>query len=96
MPAGEPCRRAAHELTVEARDGILAEPFVHERGVLQTPTAPGLGFEVDARVLRRHGHRFSVMNRKRLVGFSIRSRGIKVSKEIDRVRRERLSRPSTG
>ena len=82
--------------TVEARDGILAEPFVHERGVLQTPTAPGLGFEVDARALRRHGHRFSVMDRKRLVWFSIRTRGIKVSKEIDRVRRERLSRPSTG
>lgn len=82
--------------TVEARDGILAEPFVHERGVLQTPAAPGLGFEVDARALRRHGHRFSVMDRKRLVWFSIRTRGIKVSKEIDRVRRERLSRPSTG
>jgi len=79
--------------TVEARDGILAEPFVHEHGVLQTPTAPGLGFEVDARALRRHGHRFSVMDRKRLVWFSIRTRGIKVSKEIDRVRRQRLSRP---
>jgi len=36
------------------------------------------------------------MDRKRLVWFSIRTRGIKVSKEIDRVRRERLSRPSTG
>ena len=82
--------------TVEARDGILAEPFVHERGVLQTPAAPGLGFEVDPRVLRRHGHRFSVMDRKRLAWFSIRTRGIKVSKEIDRVRRQRLSRPSTG
>jgi L-alanine-DL-glutamate epimerase-like enolase superfamily enzyme len=79
--------------TVEARDGILAEPFVHERGVLQTPTAPGLGFEVDARVLRRHGRCFSVMDRKRLIWFSIRTRGIKVSKEIDRVRRQRLSRP---
>jgi len=37
-----------------------------------------------------------VMDRKRLAWFSIRTRGIKVSKEIDRVRRQRLSRPSTG
>ena len=29
--------------TVEARDGILDEPFVHDRGTLQVPTAPGLG-----------------------------------------------------
>jgi L-alanine-DL-glutamate epimerase-like enolase superfamily enzyme len=76
--------------TVEARDGLLAEPFLHQQGTLQTPTAPGLGFEIDERALRRFGKRFSVMDRKRLIWFSLRTRGIKVSKEIDRVRRQRI------
>jgi hypothetical protein len=30
------------------------------------------------------------MDRKRLIWFSLRTRGIKVSKEIDRIRRERI------
>jgi len=77
--------------TVEARDGILKTPFAHDRGTIEVPTTPGLGFEIDGGALRRYGRRFSVMDRKRLIWFSIRTRGIKVSKEIDRVRRERIS-----
>jgi L-alanine-DL-glutamate epimerase-like enolase superfamily enzyme len=77
--------------TVEARDGLLAEPFVHHRGTLEVPRRPGLGIEIDRRALARHGRRFSVMDRKRLVWFSIRHRGITASREIDRVRRARLS-----
>ncbi len=76
--------------TVEARDGILGEPFHHDRGSLATPTTPGLGFTVDRRALRRFGRRFFVMDRKRLVWFSLRNRGIKVSQEINRVRGARL------
>jgi L-alanine-DL-glutamate epimerase-like enolase superfamily enzyme len=76
--------------TVEARDGILEQPFQHRGGTLEAPTAPGLGFTIDERALRRFGKRFSVMDRKRLIWFSLRTRGIKVSKEIDQVRRERI------
>jgi L-alanine-DL-glutamate epimerase-like enolase superfamily enzyme len=76
--------------TVEARDGILAEPFAHDRGRLQVPTRPGLGFEIDRRALARWGRRFSVMDRRRLIYFSLRTRGIAASREIDRVRRARL------
>jgi L-alanine-DL-glutamate epimerase-like enolase superfamily enzyme len=76
--------------TVEARDGILEQPFHHQGGSLEAPTAPGLGFTIDERALRRFGKRFSVMDRKRLIWFSLRTRGIKVSKEIDRIRRERI------
>jgi hypothetical protein len=39
---------------------------------------------------RHAGKRFFVMDRKRLVWFSLRHRGIKASKEIDRARRERI------
>jgi L-alanine-DL-glutamate epimerase-like enolase superfamily enzyme len=76
--------------TVEARDGILEQPFLHDRGTLQPPATPGLGFTIDERALRRFGKRFSVMDRKRLIWFSLRTRGLKVSKEIDRVRRQRI------
>ncbi|MFH0824900.1 MAG: mandelate racemase/muconate lactonizing enzyme family protein [Pseudomonadota bacterium] len=75
--------------TVEARDGILEKPFVHDHGTLRVPDGPGLGFEINRNTLKRYGKRFFVMDRKRLVWFSLRTRGIKVSKEIDRVRRAR-------
>jgi len=89
----------AHELeyplappgwTVAARDGILEEPFAHDRGTLATPTAPGLGFTIDRKALARWGQRFFTMDRKRLVWFSLRHRGIKASKEINRERRRRI------
>lgn len=78
--------------TVEARDAILKNPFHHDHGALSTPTAPGLGFEINNHVLRRHGKRFFVMDRKRLIWFSLRTRGLKVSREIDQRRKERMSR----
>ncbi len=67
--------------TVEARDGILEEPFDHHRGTLETPTSPGLGFTLDRKALARWGKRFFVMDRKRLIWFSLRHRGIKASKK---------------
>jgi L-alanine-DL-glutamate epimerase-like enolase superfamily enzyme len=82
--------------TVEARDGILERPFVHENGTIEAPTAPGLGFEIDRRALRRHARRFFVMDRKRLIWFSLRTRGVKVSREIDQRRRERMERGETA
>jgi len=77
--------------TVEARDGILQQAFQHDRGRIEPPTSSGLGFEIDRRALARYGKRFSVMDRKRLVWFSLRHRGIKASKEIDRMRRKRMA-----
>ncbi len=77
--------------TVDSRDGILEEPFHHDRGTLETPTSPGLGFEINRKALARWGQRFFTMDRKRLIWFSLRHRGIKASKEIDRVRRHRLA-----
>jgi L-alanine-DL-glutamate epimerase-like enolase superfamily enzyme len=81
--------------TVEARDRILSKPFSHDRGTLVTPADPGLGFSINRKVLRRYGRRFSVMDRKRLVWFSLRTRGIKVAREIDRVRKARMQGTTT-
>ncbi len=73
----------------EARDGLLVTPFRHQQGTLTVPATPGLGFEIDQRALKRHGRRFFTMDRKRLVWFSLRTRGIRASREIDRARRAR-------
>jgi L-alanine-DL-glutamate epimerase-like enolase superfamily enzyme len=75
--------------TVEARDAILEKPFLHDRGALQVPAEPGLGFVINKDVLRKHGKCFFKMDRKRLVWFSLRNRGLKVSREISRGQKKR-------
>ncbi len=75
--------------TVAARDAILETPFMHDHGTLEAPTAPGLGFEVDRSVLKKHGHCFFKMDKKRLVWYSLRHRGLKVSREINKARKRR-------
>lgn len=78
--------------TIEVRDGILEEPFYHQQGTLKTPTTPGLGFSINESALRKYGKRFFVMDHKRLVWFSLRTRGIKTSRAIDAARTERKAR----
>jgi len=81
--------------TVEARDRILETPFVHDQGTLMTPSAPGLGITIDRSALRKFGKRFFVMDRKRLIWYSLRTRGIKASMEINRVKKEKARQAST-
>jgi D-galactarolactone cycloisomerase len=81
--------------TVEARDGILETPFIHDQGTLMTPSAPGLGITIDRGALRKFGKRFFVMDRKRLIWYSLRTRGIKASMEINRVKKEKARQAST-
>ena len=76
---------------VQARDGILEEPFVHDNGKIRTPATPGLGFRVDRKALKRYGKRFFVMDKKRLIWFSLKNRGLKVSMEVDRARKQRIA-----
>ena len=81
--------------TVEGRDGLLEQPFHHDQGSISVTAAPGLGISLDRRALRRYGRRFFVMDRKRLVWFSLRDRGIAVSREIDAARRAKKARALT-
>jgi D-galactarolactone cycloisomerase len=74
----------------EARDSMLTQPFLHDKGTLRVPDRPGLGIEIDRRALRRYGKRFFVMDRKRLVFFALRDRGIKAAREMDAAKRTRL------
>ncbi len=82
--------------TVEARDRILETPFLHRNGKIMTPGSPGLGITINRKALSKFGKRYFVMDRKRLIWYSLRNRGLKVSREIDRVRREKASRAAAG
>lgn len=50
--------------TLEARDAMLQEPWRHDRGTLQVPDKPGLGFEIDERALAAYGKCFFRANRR--------------------------------
>lgn len=77
----------------EARDAMFDQPFLHDRARLAVPSAPGLGFEISRRALRRYAKRFFVMDRKRLVFFGLRDRGLKAAREMDATRQARSGRP---
>ena len=82
--------------TVEARDALLEKPFDHDRGVLEVPREPGLGFTINQAALRKYGKRYFVMDRKRLVWFSLRTRGLGVSRVIRREQKKRRKRKAAG
>ena len=75
----------------EARDAMLERPFLHHKGTLEVPTGAGLGFAIDRNALRKNAKRFFKMDRKRLIFFALKDRGIKASKEMDAHKRARLA-----
>jgi L-alanine-DL-glutamate epimerase-like enolase superfamily enzyme len=50
--------------TPEVRDAVLRQPWLHDRGTLQVPDKPGLGFEIDERALAAYGKCFFRANRR--------------------------------
>ncbi len=79
----------------EGRDGLLREPFLHERGTLKIPDTPGLGFEIDPSQLRRYGRRFFTATKLRMAVTTVLDRGIKVAKHLGATRDARLAARST-
>ena len=75
----------------EVRDGILRQPFLHERGRLKVPTLPGLGFEIDARALRRHGSHFFTATPARVALRAVLDKGLSTAKELGATRSARLA-----
>ena len=74
----------------EARDAMLETPFTHDRGALHMTDDPGLGIRIDMKALKKHGRHFFKMDRKRLIFFALRDRGLKAAKEMDAAKRARL------
>lgn len=73
---------------VEKRDGLLAEKFHHDQGIIHPPTLPGLGFEIDFKDLKKYGKRFFRMGRLGLKIYAVRDKGLKTALEIDRNRKQ--------
>jgi L-alanine-DL-glutamate epimerase-like enolase superfamily enzyme len=75
----------------EVRDGVLAEPWRHERGSLRLPSAPGLGFAIDARALRRHGKHFFRASRLRVAITAVWEKGLRMAREAGARRDARIA-----
>lgn len=74
----------------EARDGVLREPWLHDRGTLTLPTTPGLGFDIDAAALGRFGRRFFTATKLRVAVRAIWDRGLSEAKALGATRDARL------
>lgn len=74
-----------------ARDGILEEPFLHERGTLKLPEAPGLGIRISASALRKHGTHFFTATKLRVAVSAVLDKGLSVAREAGAARDARLA-----
>lgn len=74
----------------ERRDGLLTQPWLHDRGKLALPEGPGLGFTIDQAQLRRWGSVFFRGTKTRVAIRAVLDKGLKVAKELGKVRDERL------
>jgi L-alanine-DL-glutamate epimerase-like enolase superfamily enzyme len=71
----------------EFREGIIA-PIVPDRnGTLAPFTRPGLGFEIDRRLLKKYGKRFFKLTEFGLKVRVIREKGLKAALELNRKKR---------
>ncbi|MBI3184354.1 MAG: mandelate racemase/muconate lactonizing enzyme family protein [Myxococcales bacterium] len=75
----------------EVRDGILSQPFLHQRGELEVPRGPGLGIEISQRALRRHGHHFFKATKLRVAVSAVLDKGLRTAKEAGAARDARLA-----
>jgi D-galactarolactone cycloisomerase len=69
-----------------AREGILPPLLVNADGTLDVPQLPGLGAQVDERLLRRHGKRFYVATATRVALRTIREKGLKAALALKRAK----------
>jgi L-alanine-DL-glutamate epimerase-like enolase superfamily enzyme len=74
--------------TVEKRDGILKKPFVHDRGSLHPTYGPGLGFDIDPDKLARYGKKFFSMNRRKLMFYTIKDKGLLTAMKLNSNRKK--------
>jgi D-galactarolactone cycloisomerase len=74
--------------TPESREGIIA-PIIPDKNAQLAPfTRPGLGFDIDKRLLRKYGTRFFRLNDFRLKMKVIREKGLKTALELKKRKEE--------
>lgn len=74
-----------------ARDGLLVEPFLHQKGRLPLPTKPGLGVEVDPWKLRRYGAHFFKATKLRMAVQAVVDKGVATARELGARRDARMA-----
>ena len=74
----------------EFRDGMLDQPWLAENGELTLPTAPGLGFSINPRALRRYGSVFYRGTPLRVAIHAVWDKGLKTAKHLGAVRQARI------
>jgi L-alanine-DL-glutamate epimerase-like enolase superfamily enzyme len=80
----------------EGRDGLLLEPWHHQRGWLTLPTRPGLGFEIDHKALRRYGKHLFTATPARVALRTVLDRGPGEARKLGAVRDARLQARSAA
>lgn len=76
------------------RDALLERPWTHERGVLELPVEPGLGFSIDRLALARYGKRFFKATPARVAVRTLLDKGLGAARELGNVRERRLAERS--
>ncbi|MCJ7556658.1 MAG: mandelate racemase/muconate lactonizing enzyme family protein [Gammaproteobacteria bacterium] len=66
----------------EFREGIIAPVIPDSNAMLQPFTRPGLGFEIDEKLLRKYGKRFFKLTQTRQKWKVIRQKGLKTALEL--------------
>lgn len=69
-----------------AREGIMPPLEVGADGTIGVPQSPGLGLQIDNRLLRRHGKRFHVATPLRVAVRTVREKGLKSALLVKKAR----------
>jgi hypothetical protein len=69
-----------------AREGIMPPLLTNPDGTVDVPQTPGLGVQIDERLLRRYGRRFHVSTPTRVALHTIREKGLKAALELKRAK----------
>ncbi|MBW2545602.1 MAG: hypothetical protein JRD43_09215 [Deltaproteobacteria bacterium] len=73
----------------EFREGII-EPIIPDKNAMLQPfTRPGLGFEIDRKLLRKYGKRFFKITETRLKLKVIRQKGLKAALDLKKRKESR-------
>ena len=72
----------------EFREGIIDPIFPDNDGMLQPFKRPGLGFEIDKRLLRKYGKRFYKLTRLKFIIQVVREKGFKEALRLRRKKKQ--------
>jgi D-galactarolactone cycloisomerase len=69
-----------------AREGIMPPIEVRADGTIDVPQSPGLGLQIDDKLLRRHGKRFHVSTPLRVALGVVREKGLKAAVRLKKAK----------